>query len=375
MSNKNLIILSIIAVITVTWAAVQPQAIHSKATRPQRKTFEESFLIQGLDLSSVASIQIGTGGDPLTLVRRGIQFVIANKDDYPADTNKINTLLVNLADLRVSELVTDNSENHKSLQVTEDNAQNVVKFFDRDGALITGIIVGAKAVVEGAAGMPQTYVRLLSSSNVFAARQVPTVSTSALDYVNKELVSIKADEIEKVVVAHSDSNYTLKAVKNDKEPTYILDNVPEGKQLAVNQAKSLFSAFASLTFQDVQKDTEVAQTLNPAGSVICYLTNQVAYTFDVLEGDEKSYVKVKADYLDSTPIVKENRIESDEELKAKEAKLLARDTADSFTKTHRGWLYEIPEWKVKNLIKSRDDLLEDIKPTEKPTSDGNAASE
>jgi len=375
MSNKNLIILSIIAVITVTWAAVQSQAIHSKATRPQRKTFEESFLIQGLDLSSVASIQIGTGDDPLTLVRRGIQFVIANKDDYPADTNKINTLLVNLADLRVSELVTDNSENHKSLQVTEDNAQNVVKFFDRDGALITGIIVGAKAVVEGAAGMPQTYVRLLSSSNVFAARQVPTVSTSALDYVNKELVSIKADEIEKVVVAHSDSNYTLKVVKNDKEPTYILDNVPESKQLAVNQAKSLFSAFASLTFQDVQKDTEVAQTLNPAGSVICYLTKQVAYTFDVLEGDEKSYVKVKADYLDSTPIVKENRIESDEELKAKEAKLLARDTADSFTKTHRGWLYEIPEWKVKNLIKSRDDLLEDIKPTEKPTSDGNAASE
>ncbi len=360
MSTKNLIILSVVAAITVTWAVIQSQVVHSRASRPQAKTFEESFLIQGLDLSSIASIQIGTGDAPLKLVRQGTQFVIASKNDYPADTAKINTLLVSLADLRVSELVTDNAENHESLHVTEENAENLIKFFDRNDALITGVVVGSRHAVEGGSGASQSYVRLLSSSNVYLSEGVPTASKSAIDYMNKELVAVKLDEIEKITVARPDSAYTLTGAPDDEQPVYILDNLPEGKQIQESQAQSLFSAFTNVSFQDVRQDDEFAQSLNPVGSVICYLKNHVAYTIDILKDEEKSYAKVKAEYLDTTPIVKENRVETDEELKAKEAKLLARDHADSFTQAHQGWLYEIAQWKADGLLKARDELVEDI---------------
>lgn len=367
MSNRNLIMLSMVAAITVAWAVIQSQIVHSRASRPQPKTFEESFLIQGLELSSIASIQIGTDDTPLKLDRRGTQFVIATKNDYPADTGKINTLLVNLADLRVSELVTDNSENHESLHVTEENAEKLIRFSDRNDALITGIAIGSRHVVEGGTGASQTYVRLLSNPNVYLAERVPNISNSALDYLNKELVTTTVDQIEKVAVSQPDSAYILTATSHDEQTTYNLDSLPEGKQLQESQARSLFSAFTNVSFQDVRQDDEFAQTLNPKGRVICYLKNQVAYTFDILEGEEKSYVRVKAEYLDTTPIVKENRVESDEELEAKEAKLLARDHADSFTKTHSGWLYEIAQWKTNGLVKARDDLLEDIEPVAEAT--------
>jgi hypothetical protein len=274
---------------------------------------------------------------------------------------------VNLADLRVSELVTDDPENHEDLHVTEENAENLIKFFDRNDALITGVVVGSRHVVEGGTGASQTYVRLLSSQDVYLADSMPNVSKSAIEYMKKELITVEVDEIEKVVVSHPDSTYTLSTASDGEEPAYTLDAVPAGKQLKETEARSQFSAFTNVSFQDVRQDDEFAQSLNPTGTVVCYLKNQVAYRVDILEGDEKAYARVTAEYLNTTPIVKENRVESDEELKAKEAKLLAKDHADSFTKTHSGWLYEIAQWKANGLMKTRNELLEDIEPAAEAT--------
>jgi hypothetical protein len=76
-----------------------------------------------------------------------------------------------------------------------------------------------------------------------------------------------------------------------------------------------------------------------------------------------------AEFTDKTPVEKASidqggEVESEEELKKKEAKLLARDNAAEFTAKHNGWLYEIAEWKAKNLTKKLEDLLEDEEKSE-----------
>ena len=60
-----------------------------------------------------------------------------------------------------------------------------------------------------------------------------------------------------------------------------------------------------------------------------------------------------------------SKTESEQELKEKEAKLLADDKAKEFTAKHQAWIYEIADWKAKDLTKELSDLLEDIK-QEKP---------
>jgi hypothetical protein len=60
--------------------------------------------------------------------------------------------------------------------------------------------------------------------------------------------------------------------------------------------------------------------------------------------------------------------ESEEELKVKEAKLLADDNAKEFTAKHQGWVYEIAEYKAKNLTKALSDLLEDIEKPQDPNA-------
>ena len=68
--------------------------------------------------------------------------------------------------------------------------------------------------------------------------------------------------------------------------------------------------------------------------------------------------------LSSGLFTKGSEVETEEELKAKEAKLLARDAANSFTTKHQGWIYEIADYKAKNLSKELTDLLEDAEPPE-----------
>jgi hypothetical protein len=80
-------------------------------------------------------------------------------------------------------------------------------------------------------------------------------------------------------------------------------------------------------------------------------------------------VVCKADFTGERPS-KVSKGESEEELKKKEALLLAYDKAEEFTARHKPWIYEIADWKAKNLTKALSDLLED----EKKPQDPNAAA-
>jgi hypothetical protein len=67
-----------------------------------------------------------------------------------------------------------------------------------------------------------------------------------------------------------------------------------------------------------------------------------------------------ADYLDKTPVtIKPNQQDSQEELKKKEAKLLGQENAQKFTLRHKGWIYEIADWKGKYLTMKQSALLEE----------------
>lgn len=124
MSNRKLIILSIVAALMIVWAIIQS---HIGVT-PARAPSGSSYLLQGLDTAKIASILIGTGEDAVRLIREDNRFVVGNKDNYPAVTSKINDLITSCLDIRTVELMTSNAVNHKELEVTEEKAKSVVKF-------------------------------------------------------------------------------------------------------------------------------------------------------------------------------------------------------------------------------------------------------
>ena len=64
MSNKNLTILGIVAVLMVVWAIVQSRV----SSRTGAESKGPSYLILGLDTSKIGSIVVGKGQDTASLI-------------------------------------------------------------------------------------------------------------------------------------------------------------------------------------------------------------------------------------------------------------------------------------------------------------------
>jgi hypothetical protein len=357
MSNKKLAILAVVAGVMVLLAVVQSRL----ANRRTIQTDEIAYLIQGLQPDKIGAVILGTGEDAVSLKRQGNGFVVASKDDYPAKTSEVNSLISKCMDIKTTDLVTEDPKNHEDLEVTEDKARTVVKFMtpDPNSKLLAGVVVGkTEELGQG------TYVRMLStdsavSNRVMAASDVPWIADGATNYIEQELIKAEGAEIESVTVGSPSGEFTLKKGADSDDP--VLVDTPAGKQLKTSDGRSVFTALTSLRFDDVKKKPA---DMTFERHYICKLKDSTEYTLRIAKQDDKTYISCEAKFTDTTPVTKDSDVESEEVLKAKEAKLLARDKANTFMIKHKGWIYEIPDYKANNLTKELAELLEDVEPEE-----------
>ena len=93
---------------------------------------------------------------------------------------------------------------------------------------------------------------------------------------------------------------------------------------------------------------------------VCRLKDSTVYTMKIAQRSDKTFITCRAEFTDKTPVTKEEGIvESEDELKKKEAKLLAKDKAEEFSSKHSNWVYEVSENDAGNLVKSLSELLEE----------------
>jgi hypothetical protein len=347
MSNKKLILLGIITACMIAWAIVQSHISNMPKIKPETS----SYLIQGLDPSNIDSIILGTGENEVALKRNGGQFVVTNKHNYPAEPRDINNLITTCLDIKTEELFTDNPSNHKDLGVTEEDAKYIVKFLKPNSVLLAGVIVG-KSKDQGRG----TFVRMIPGNKAYVTLERPWIKDQAMNYINRELVSVDRNDIESVKVSASDETYILKAGHDG----IILENIQAGKKLNDDECENIFTALNNLMFDDVVKASTADEELTFSRKFVCNLKDSTVYTLKIAQKDDKTYVKCQAEFTDKTPVTKEKGIiESEEELKRKEAKLLAQDKAGKFSTKHKNWIYEIPEYYAKNLLKKHSELFED----------------
>jgi hypothetical protein len=353
MSNIKLVILGVVAVFMLVWAVVQSRI----SNRPVNTSGEPTYLVQGLDPADIDSIVIGKGDDAVTLKRQDTGFVVVNKQNYPVKISQINDLISKCLEIEGNQFVTDKAENHEDLEVTEEKARTVVKFFRPDSTLLTGVIIGkTRDVGQG------NYVRLASDDKVYVAQNVPGFSSGAMSFIDQQLLSVKRDDIALVTVVSSDGNYVLKAKENGS--VIEMENVPAGKKFKSTEGQNVFNALTNLSFTDVMKDSN-DMTYNR--QYVCRLKDSTEYTVNVVTKDNKTFVTCSARFTEERP-TSIRKDEPEEELKIKEAKLLADDKAKEFTAKHKGWVYEVPDYKSKNLKVKLSDLLEDQKEPEKDMS-------
>ncbi len=363
MTNRKLAILGLVAIAMVVLAVVQSHV----ANRPAGQASEAAYLIQGLDPDQIAGIIIGTGVDQAILNRQstghltaGRGFVVASKDNYPALAEEINKLITECLDVKTEGLYTKDPGNFEDLGVTEPDARYVVKFFKADSSLLTGIIVG-KLREQGRG----TYVRRVDDDNVYISFTTPWIKKRALDYVDQELINVDLADIESVTVTSPNEVYTL--TSDDEGKTVKLMNMPEGKKLKDNIANRVWTALGNLRFDDVKRFSPDSANIGFERTYACRLKNSMVYTIKLAQENNKWFARCDAEFTDTTPVTKtQGEVESQEQLKKKEATLLARDSTEDFAEKHSRWLYELPDYRVENLTMELSGLLEDVPEQQEP---------
>jgi hypothetical protein len=348
MSGKKLTILGILAAVSIVLAVF----VSHLSNRSKPVSAGPGNLVQGLNPETIAEIVAGKENIQVSLKRRGNGFVVANKDFYPASNKVINDLIASCLDIRTVEIYTEDKANHKDLGVTEENAKDIVKFLDSKGQIITGVIIG-NSRPDGS----MAYGRLINDDKVYIIQNTPLVKPWPLDYIEQELMSINKADINSVTVTSPVESYTL--VREVDGGEVILQQLPEGKKQKKNECSAVFNLLDNLNFDDVNAVAEKPE-LNFDRKYVCLLKDSSSYIFEVAREDSAAFVKCRANFTDKTPITKAQDVESEEELKKKETKLLAKDKVKKFAENCEGWIYRIPPYKAQNMTKPLAELIEDV---------------
>ena len=161
MSNKELTILFVVAVVTAVLAIVTLQW----KTRKPSVSYKNVNLIQGFDTGRIATVILKSKDEETKITLSDGRFVVTNKDNYPAMVNEINGLVAEILDIKTVDLITDDPTNHTDLGVSEDNARYIVKFLDKDAKPIEGF--GGIIISESDPEKQGIYVRLLAEDKVY----------------------------------------------------------------------------------------------------------------------------------------------------------------------------------------------------------------
>ncbi len=358
MSNQKLGILAAVAAVMVLLAVISSRApVGGGAKRSGL-----AYLIQGLEPGNIDNVTVGQGKDLVKLARRSNQFVVTDIN-YPADAKQISDLITKTLDIKIGEIYTSDPKNHEELEVTEEKARGIVKFFKADGSLLAGVVVGkSRESGQGA------YVRLASSDDVYVTDEAPWFRTKPLDYVNQEIASIERADVNMVTITTPQGSYTLRAEKGGGDDV-LMDALPADKKLKDSDAKSVFTALQGLRFEDVNAPARI-EGLNFDHKYVVLMDNSTQYTLELAKKGAKTYLRGQAAYTSSAKVtINPQEKDSPEELQRKEAILLAQEGAQRFTLRHKDWVYVIPDWKAKYLMKAQAELLEDKEPKSTPVAE------
>ncbi|MGI9258353.1 MAG: DUF4340 domain-containing protein [Gammaproteobacteria bacterium] len=334
---------------TLIWLTVILFALGALALVGQREqqpqTVAGETLFPGLEdaLDAVSSVEIIGAGNELfaTLERGDPDWVVAERDGYPADLTKTRHALLSLAETTILEATTANPALHGRLGVEEVAAESATGTLVR----LVGPTDPIELVVGNAEGNYQRYVRRQGEEQSYLINRDPEIYTELTDWLATAILDVDADRIKQVTVTRPEE--TLVVLKEVRGQTnFTVQNIPEGRELQYDSIPNVMgSVLSDLTLDDVTRATGSMQDVTETE----FLTfDGLAISAQSSEEDGNAWASFSASV--------------DPELPAESEQTLADAEAEAAEINSRvgGWRYQIPTVKFEQLTRSMDDLLQEV---------------
>jgi len=338
----------------------------------------------------VAGVTIAGKGNKVTLVKGEKAWQVQERDGYPAEFGDLRSLVVKLSTLKIGRSFPGSADALTRLSLvapTSEASENMgiqITMNDASGEILADVIIGQTRKSDGGGASGQ-YMKKADADTVFLVDgDFQFVKTAPADWLQKEVLNIKADNIASVSCFAGESDkpvFTL--ARAEKGKAALLTPIPDGRAADSAKIDQVFDAMAPLTLDDVSPAGDSASASDPDSARLVYqlydgreitvipdTSDDGRHTLQIaaaegegareLESAGSSDDTGHASQTDAADTAADDSDKGDVENK------VARDvpvrTVQQLKDELKPWLFIVKEWQFNSFITRLESLLEEVKP-------------
>jgi hypothetical protein len=252
---KKLNSLTILFLITVIMVVLMLITIQ----RPTNDNDDEGLLFPDLfgELSQVDMLKFKSSQDEFTLFRKGEDWFVKERLNYPADFDLVKRALIDISDTKVLERKTDDPKFYPLLGVAsaDEGGEALTLTMLSGDKTIAGLVLGNERETTAKMGAKQFYVRRQGEPRAWLAEGYLNINPLMLNWIKTEVIDIARERIATVnIIQPSGETATLINLgAKDKFGT------PESRDKTVFKYEQLGYDIAGTLFQLRMEDVQTAK--------------------------------------------------------------------------------------------------------------------
>jgi hypothetical protein len=376
MSSRNLIIvIATIVVVVAAWKTSQQNA-------PETELIADRLYPELIDaLNDISRVSIKTVDNSTELARLDNQWVVANRDNFPAEFSAVKSALINLAEVIVIEQKTSKPENYPKIGVAgiehEGSGSLLVQIEGTSGSELASILIGNERSGNNLPA-PNFYVRKLNEDAALLVEGDLDFADDPNDWMTTDIANVAAKRVQKITINRTDETPIIASKASQMETVLSLEGIPTGSVVTSRSSISAFGGLLlNLKFENVAAAAKVAGLAPRTIAEVQTFDGMVA-TLEQFDYQEDVYIRFRfafnPDIVIAPLVVPEalaatletlNKTEGSAPVKAAEEVSVEDEVAALNTKVSN-WVYALPDHKIRLLDKKFDDLIKPEEAEKKP---------
>lgn len=284
------------------------------------------------NLSAIDTVTVSKAGPEVlaTLKKTDSGWVVAERDNYPANLGQLRSVLSEMAEATILERKTANPELIGRLGLDDLDADTASGF----GLKVSGGEFTADVIL-GNATNDQRYVRSAGDPQSWLVDKEIEVPDEVAGWLDNEIVDVSADDVASVTIQHPGGPTIVASKVDASAANFDVADVPADRELLYDGiANASAGVLDNLTLDDVAATGDASQD---AVTTVFDLRSGAQITVESFELDDASWIRLSATGAEQG--------DNDE------------SWATSLNEQWSGWRYEIPSYKFDQLTRTWDDLL------------------
>jgi hypothetical protein len=344
-------------------------------------------LFADLPINQVAGVTIAGKGNKVTLAKGENTWQVQERDGYPAAFGDLRSLVVKLSALKIGRSFSGSADalSRLSLVAPADEASEntgiQITMNDASGEMLADVIIGQTRKSDGG-GTSGQYMKKADADTVFLVDgDFQFVKTAPAEWLRKEVLNIKADDIASVSCFAGESDkpvFTL--ARAEKGTAALLTPIPEGRAADSAKIDQVFDAMAPLTLDDVSPAGDSASASDPDGARLVYqlydgreitvipdTSDDGRHTLQIAAAERAGELESAGSSDDTGDAVQTDAADTtaDDSDKGDVENYAVPDvpvrTVQELNDELKPWLFIVKEWQFNSFITRLESLLEEVK--------------